>query len=209
MIIDRRVLIAGAGAVGSLAAGSAALSQSVSAPSGPVIRSRGDATPMSVRWAFSISIFFKERIGITSSAHRAFVPVVGGEIWGPRLTGRVAPYGGADYAGANGLDAHYTLEANDGALIYIHNRGYMTPVRNPGDPPPPPRAAPPPRKPGEPIDQTFVAPADSERPLRMRLTPFFDAPDGPHAWMTRSLFVGHGQRYQGPDHTIFTYYEVL
>jgi hypothetical protein len=205
MGIDRRTLMTSAAAYLAAGASSAAGGGKSDAP---MIRSRGPGTPIELRWAFSIAIFFKERIRIVSSARRAFVPAVGGEIWGPRLSGRVVPYGGADYAGAHGLDAHYTLQADDGALIYIHNRGYMTPVRTPGQPLPEP--APPPVRPkGAPLDQTFSAPPDSQVPLRMRLMPFFDAPEGPHAWMSRTLFVGHGQRYQGPDHTIFTYYEVL
>ena len=206
MELDRRSLLIGAS--GAVAASGAAM-EALAAESAPVIVSTGAEPAMRIRWAFSVSIFFKERIRITSNSRRVFVPAMGGDVWGPRLNGRVVPYGGADYAGGQGLDAHYALQAANGHLIYINNRGFMTPQRKPGDPPPPPPAARPPRKPGEPIVQTFEAPPDSEIPLKMRLTPFFDAPEGPHAWMSRTLFVGHGQRFQGPDHTIFTYYEVL
>ena len=59
---------------------------------------------------------------------RGFVAVVGGEIAGPRLEGRVVPYSGGDWPRiwASGLiefEAHYMLEAADGTPIYIHNRG--------------------------------------------------------------------------------------
>lgn len=50
---------------------------------------------VSYRWAFSVSVFFKERIMIEAPFKRAFVPTIGGDIWGPRLQGKVVPYGGA------------------------------------------------------------------------------------------------------------------
>jgi len=208
MELDRRSLIIGASGVAAAAAGGSA-AEAAAANASPIVTSTGASPAMRIRWAFSVSIFFKERIRITSNSRRVFVPAMGGDVWGPRLNGKVVPYGGADYAGGQGLDAHYALQADNGQMIYINNRGFMTPQRAPGALPPPPPAPPPPRKPGEPINQSFEAPADSQVPLKMRLTPFFDAPNGPHAWMSRTLFVGHGQRFQGPDHTIFTYYEVL
>jgi hypothetical protein len=42
-----------------------------------------------------------------------------------------------------------------------------------------------------------------------RITPVFDAPVGPHDWLTRTVIVGTGKRHANPDHTIFTYYAVL
>ena len=158
-----------------------------------------------IRWAFSLSIFFDERIRIQSDAGRVYVPPVGGEIWGPRLQGRVVPYSGADYAGGRGLDATYALQASDGALIKIENHGFMKRM----DGSKPPRPAPLPRLMATAPDQVFTSPPDSEVPLRMRLAPVFDAPEGPHGWMSRTVFVGHGERFMDPDHTIFTYYEVL
>jgi len=160
-----------------------------------------------IRWAFSVTVFFDERIRIQSPGSRAFVPAVGGEIWGPRLTGRVVPYGGADYGGGGGpLDAHYLFQADDGSLIYINNRAYMKVLgesagntREPGPP-----------GPGEPFSQRMGGTSLADVPLRMRTVPFFDAPkNGPYAWMNSTLFVGHGARHVNPDHTLFTYYEVL
>lgn len=164
---------------------------------------------VSFRYAFSVAVYFKERVVIEAPGRRAFVPAIGGEIWGPRLRGTVVPYGGADYGGGGGpLDAQYMLRAADGHYIYINNRAYMRretydPVqaaqRNVAVP-----------APGEGFSQEFRAPPDSEVPLRMRTSPFFDAPRGSaHSWMNHTLFIGHGQRMLDPDRTIFTYYEVL
>jgi hypothetical protein len=163
------------------------------------------APQVNLRWVFSVSVFFDERISIQSPFRRAFVPAIGGEIWGPRLTGRVVPYGGADFGGGGGpLDAHYMFQADDGALIYINNRGYMK-AEGPTQPTPPG-----PPGPGEPFSQRMGGTSMADTPLRMRTVPFFDAPkDGPHAWMNSTLFIGHGARHVNPDHTLFTYYEVL
>ena len=86
-----------------------------------------------MQFAFRIRIFFKERtrfLPTTPMGGRVYVPPAGGDISGPRLQGRVVPYSGADWArgragDAGELNAHYMLEAADGAPIYIHNRGFL------------------------------------------------------------------------------------
>jgi hypothetical protein len=206
-MFDRRSLIvAGMAAGGILAAARSDAQPPARAVGDPALGPPPPGIPeMTLRWAFCLSIFFNERIRIQSDQGRVFVPCAGGEIWGPRLQGRVMPYSGADYAGGHGLDASYALEASDGTRILIENHGYMKRMDGQRS-----RAASKPRAPGEVPNQVFDAPADSAVPLRMRLMPVFDAPDtGPHAWMNKTVFVGHGGRYQNPDHTIFTYYEVL
>ena len=44
---------------------------------------------------------------------------------------------------------------------------------------------------------------------RFRAHPVFTAPNGPHSWMNDTVFVANSQRQANPDHTVFTYYEVL
>jgi hypothetical protein len=67
------------------------------------------------------------RVGRTASEDLNVTPIVGGEITGPRLTGRVLPVG-ADWWVTRGattqLDARYVIEAEDGAAIDVVNRGY-------------------------------------------------------------------------------------
>jgi hypothetical protein len=156
-----------------------------------------------LKYAFSAAVFFNERIFIESQRTRGFVPAQGGEIWGPRLQGKIVPYGGADYA-SNGFYAHYVLQAADGALIYIQNRGYVKRLDGKSM-----AVSRPARKPGEPIDQQIRSASIPDVAAMSRVTPIFDAPIGPHDWLNRTLFVGHARRYVNPDHTIFTYYEVL
>lgn len=149
-----------------------------------------------LRWAFSATVFFADRVminSITSPTGRGYTSVGGGEIWGPRLQGRVLPHSGADYYKTT-FSTYYLFEAADGALIFIHNRGTMRRFQ----------ARP---EPGQPL----VPPADPQVSgwTRFRATPVFTAPAGPHDWMNRTVFVADCKRQSNPDHTVFTYYEVL
>ncbi|WP_336980909.1 DUF3237 domain-containing protein [Altererythrobacter fulvus] len=147
--------------------------------------------------AFRIRLDFGEgpRVRFTpgyTSFTRGFVGLQGGEILGPRLTGRVVPNSGGDWprmwsSGLIEFEAHYMLEADDGTPIYIHNRGiaYSNPdvmARIEAD--------------------ETVAPADNY----CRVTPRFEAPAGRHEWLNRTIFVGVAER-QGAS-TLFDYYAV-
>ena len=64
-----------------------------------------------------------------------FTSVQNGVIEGPRLNGRVVGGSGADFPvvrsdGVIELNAHYMLEADDGAQIYIRNVGYVVPPKD-------------------------------------------------------------------------------
>lgn len=69
--------------------------------------------------------FGERRLLATPAGRRVYVQIAGGEIWGPRLSGRVMPCSGGDYADVYGISAHYMLEADDGTPIYVHNRGHL------------------------------------------------------------------------------------
>lgn len=113
---------------------------------------------------------------------------------GPRLNGKLVDHSGADWPvvrtdGVVELNAHYMIQADDGALIYIRNLGYVHgPLQRPGRP--------------------ALTPY-------FRCTPYFRAPDGPHEWLNRTVIVGVGQRRpkltpeDAPDHSLFRYYAVL
>ena len=76
-------------------------------------------------------------------------------------------------------NAHYMFEADDGALIQVHNRGYI-----------------------------YNTLPNSPGPAYFRCTPYFRAPVGQHDWLNRTVIVGGGQRHTDPDYTIFRYYAV-
>ncbi len=61
---------------------------------------------------------------------RRIIAIEGGTFTGPRLSGKVLP-GGADWQvirpdGVAEIEARYTLETDDGALIYVRNPGIRT-----------------------------------------------------------------------------------
>jgi Protein of unknown function (DUF3237) len=147
--------------------------------------------PLKLEYVFQIRIDFSQRVSFkTPTGTRAYVPAVSGVIDGPRLQGIVVPHSGADYAAHGRLNAHYMLQASDGAMIYIHNTGYIYRTDN------------------QQIsrnDPSWNGDAD----YYFRITPVFDTPIGPHDWLTRTVILGTGKRHANPDHTIFTYYAVL
>jgi hypothetical protein len=138
---------------------------------------------------FDIEVLFGEDRTIfgplPGGGSQGYTPAIGGTIAGPRLSGKVVANSGADYAlvrddGTIELQAHYLLEADDGTLIYIQNRGYLV------------RAA-----------------VGAAQPSYFRLTPYFRAPQGPHDWLTRTVIVGGGERRSDPDRSLFRYYALL
>jgi hypothetical protein len=212
-MMDRRTFVGAAattGAAAALSAFAAPVSNAQSGSAQPANALPGSAPPeafyasgpdadipkVGLRWAFSATVFFADRIMIQSPNPRGYTSVGGGEIWGPRLQGRVLPASGADYYKGGTFNTYYMFQASDGALIFIHNRGTMRRFQAPPEP-------------GKPL----MPPANTDpgTPVwtRFRATPVFTAPVGPHDWMNRTLFVANSQRQDHPDHTVFTYYEVL
>lgn len=66
-----------------------------------------------------------QELGEAPLGRRRIINITGGAFRGERLSGRVLP-GGADWQlvrhdGAAQLDARYTLETSDGALIYVRH----------------------------------------------------------------------------------------
>ena len=123
---------------------------------------------------------------------RGFVGLRGGEVHGPRLTGRVVPHSGGDWpqmwsSGLVAFEAHYMLEADDGTPIYIHNRGLA--YSNP-----------------ETLALIEAGQSPPSEATYCRVTPRFEAPAGPHEWLNRTLFVGVAER-RG-NSTFFDYYAV-
>jgi len=125
------------------------------------------------------------------NGHRRVIPITGGTVTGPRLTGRVLP-GGADYElqradGNSVVEAHYTLEAEDGTPIYIRNVGLFV-------------------APSEVIARVDAGEIVPPEDYYFRTAPVFDAPDGPHGWLSDRLFVAEARF--APDEVTIRVYEV-
>lgn len=118
-------------------------------------------------------------LGETPLGRRRIVAIAGGEFEGPRFSGRVLP-GGADWQlvradGVAYLDARYTLQTHDGALVYVRNRGYRH-----GPPEVMARLAR-----GEPVEPGAYY---------QRATPWFETAAPSYAWLNRSVCVATGWR---------------
>ncbi|MEJ2436091.1 MAG: DUF3237 domain-containing protein [Pseudolabrys sp.] len=118
-------------------------------------------------------------------ATRAAVYAASGTIEGPRLNGRVIPMSGGDFPlvrpnGVIDFDARYLLEADDGAIIYLQNRGYRW---------------------GSEEAMAKMAKNEPVEPHEdyMRVVPKFEAPEGPHEWMNRHVFVGVAEKSPGAN----------
>ena len=66
-------------------------------------------------------------IGPSSGGTRRYIPITGGTFHGPNIQGVVLP-GGADWQvdrpdGVTEIDALYSIKADDGAVIAVHNAG--------------------------------------------------------------------------------------
>ncbi len=150
--------------------------------------------PPTLDFAFEarVSVSPALEAGIVHGNGRRVIPITGGIVEGPRLTGRVVP-GGADWQivyadGAIDLTARYTIEASDGTLVGVVNRGLRT-------------AAP------EVLARLARREVVDPALVYFRTTPVFEAPEGPHFWLTRHIFVGTAQRH--PEGVQLRFFSVL
>jgi hypothetical protein len=120
-----------------------------------------------------------QELGETPLGRRRIIGITGGRFSGERLSGRVLA-GGADWQvirtdGVADLDARYTLETADGALIYVRNRGYR---HGPND-----------------VLEKLAAGENLDPHLYyMRTTPLFETADRRYAWLNRMICVAQGAR---------------
>ncbi len=150
--------------------------------------------PPELRFAFEVAVDVHSvlDLGHTQAGHRRVVPIAGGLVSGPRLQGRVLP-GGADWQilrpdGTADLDARYTIQADDGALVYVVNRG----VRH---------------GPAEVLARLNRGEHVDPASYYFRSTAAFETSAAEHAWLTRAVMVGVGERY--PDNVVIRFWEVL
>jgi hypothetical protein len=133
-----------------------------------------DVPPLAFAFRIRAQVGVALRAGAGRLGERTHVPIAGGTVDGPRLQGRIVP-GGSDWIlgrrdGASIIDAHYTIVADDGTPIYVHNRGLRVSS-------------------AEVLERLRRGDAVAPHEFYFRSTPVFDAPDGPHAWLSDHVFV--------------------
>jgi len=120
-----------------------------------------------------------QELGDSPLGRRRIIPITGGTFRGERLSGRVLA-GGADWQviradGVAELDARYTLETEDKALIYVRNFGYR-------------------HGPAEVIERLAAGEAVDPSLYYMRTTPRFETGAERYRWLNRIICVATGAR---------------
>lgn len=131
-------------------------------------------------------------MGRTPHGERRIINITGGFFEGPELSGRVLP-GGADWQiiredGTAEVEARYTLETKDGALIYVYNWGCR-------------------HGPSEVMERLAAGGPVDPGEYYFRTTPRFETGAGKYAWLNKAVFVATGERMAGAVH--ITVYEVV
>lgn len=159
----------------------------------------GNETPPTVSVTPTLQLLYTSRIDIAAPldlgqaphGRRRVINILGGAFSGPRLSGRVLP-GGADWQVVRGdgiveVDARYTLETDDGALIYISNWGLR-------------------RGPPAVIARLGAGEKVDPSEYYFRTTPRFETGAAECAWLNGIIAVAVGERRA--DAVIITAYEV-
>lgn len=131
-------------------------------------------------------------VGTLPTGTRRIIDILGGTFEGPTVKGKLLP-GGADWQliredGFTDIDARYTLETDDGHLIYVSNVGI--------------RHAPPEvmrrLNAGESVDPDLIY---------FRAIPKFETAAPELEWLMRSVFIATGERY--PLGVLIRFWRVL
>jgi hypothetical protein len=126
-----------------------------------------------------ISLAPPQELGEGPLGRRRIIAITGGRFFGERLSGRVLA-GGADWQviradGVAELDARYTLETDDGALIYVRNCGYR-------------------HGPKEVLERLAAGESVDPGLYYMRTTPRFETGNPLYGWLNRTICVAVGAR---------------
>jgi hypothetical protein len=140
----------------------------------------------------TVNVAKPQEIGDTGTGTRKIIPLLGGVFEGPKLRGTILP-GGSDWQfikknGVAEVDARYSLQTDDGVLIYLSNKGI--------------RVA---------SEEILERLANGEKvdldEYYFRTIPEFETAQGKYDWLMQSLFVAKGIR--NPDNVIIEVWRIL
>ena len=123
---------------------------------------------------------------------RRIIPITGGEVRGDDVNGKVLPFG-ADFQIIRPnelieLEAKYAFETDDGAIVYIENKGIrFGPVDLLQK-----------LKRGEPVDPKLIY---------FRTVPKFETGSEKYRWLMENLFIGSAARHA--DRVVIDVHQVL
>jgi len=123
---------------------------------------------------------------------RRIIPIIGGEVRGEKVNGKVLPFG-ADFQIIRpneliDLEAKYAFETDDGAVVYVENRGIrFGPVELLQK-----------LKRGEPVDPNLIY---------FRTIPKFETGAENYRWLMQHIFVASAARHA--DRVVIDVHQVL
>ena len=129
--------------------------------------------------------------GDTGSGERRIIPIVGGEVRG-QVNGKVRAFG-ADFQivrpdSSIELEARYAIETDDGAVIYVENRGIRS-------------------GPVELLKKLNRGEAVDPALIYFRTVPRFETGHAKYRWLMQSIFVGSAARHT--DRVMIDVHQVL
>jgi len=149
---------------------------------------------LSTKYVFTITAHIG---GVTSAGDighgvRRIVPITGGEVRGEGINGKVCAFG-ADFQIIRPnelieLEAKYAFETDDGAVIYVENRGIR-------------------RGPAELVKKLNRGEAVDPTLIYFRTVPRFETGAEKYRWLMQSLFVASAARHA--DRVVIDVHQVL
>jgi hypothetical protein len=132
-----------------------------------------------------------QEFGDVGRGRRRIIQILGGTFSGTGMKGRILP-GGADWQivhedGLSELDTRYTLETDAGELIYVQNAGV--------------RHAPP-----DVVKKLLAGESVDPSLVYFRTVPKFETSAKNLQHLTRSIFIGIGERY--PSEVVVRFWKV-
>ena len=149
---------------------------------------------LQTRHVFTITARIGDVVSAGDIGHgvRRIIPIVGGEVRGPDVNGKVCPFG-ADFQIIRPnelieLEAKYAFETDDGAIVYVENRGIrfgpLDLLQK--------------LKRGEPVDPKLIY---------FRTIPRFETGHDKYRWLMERIFIGSAARHA--DRVVIDVHQVL
>ena len=152
------------------------------------------ASALQTKYVFTITAQIG---GVTSAGDighgvRRIIPIVGGEVRGEDVNGKVCAFG-ADFQIIRPnelieLDARYAFETDDGAVVYVENRGIRF-------------------GPVDLLQRLKRGEAVDPKLIYFRTVPRFETGAGKYRWLMENIFVGSAARHA--DRVVIDVHQVL
>ena len=149
---------------------------------------------LATKYVFTLTVRIGEVTSAGETGHgvRRIIPILGGEVRGAEVNGKVCAFG-ADFQIIRPnelieLEAKYAFETDDGAVVYVENTGIrFGPVDLLQK-----------LKRGEPVDPELIY---------FRTVPKFETGSEKYRWLMQNLFVGSAARHS--DRVVIDVHQVL